>query len=286
MGHWSNSEARTGCSVVLLPEGTVCSGEVRGGAPATREFALLDPLRLVSQVDAVVLSGGSAFGLAACDGVMDWCIDHERGFATDAGVVPIVVGMSLFDLLTGDGSVRPTAAHGRLAVESASTTFETGMVGAGTGATAGKWVGREHGYDAGFGSATASRQDLVVQAFVAVNAAGDIDDGVAAAAIANGTFDWPPDAAPEAASDTDGAFTNTTLGVVVTNATLTKGECKIIAEGGHDGFARAIFPPHRTVDGDAIVAGATGLVAAPVDVVRTLAVVAVERAIRSLAPTR
>lgn len=284
VGHWSDPDARTGCTVLVLPDATVCSGEVRGGAPATREFELLDPRRLVSHINAVVLSGGSAFGLASCDGVVEWCVEHGHGFETEAGVVPIVVGMSLFDLLVGDGSVRPGSTQGRLAVEAASDAFETGTVGAGTGATAGKWRGRELGYDAGFGSATTTKDDLVVQAFVAVNAAGDIDDGAAATAIAAGSFDWPPDPSevPASAETSTDAFTNTTIGVVVTNAALTKGECLLIAEGGHDGFARAIFPPHRTVDGDAIVAAATGVVPAPVDVVRTLAVVAVEQAIRSL----
>jgi len=284
VGHWSDLEARTGCSVVLLPDGAVCSGEVRGGAPATREFALLDPQRLVGQVNAIVLSGGSAFGLSACDGVMDWCRDNERGFATDAGVVPIVVGMSLFDLLVGDSSVRPGPVEGRRAAEAASDTFDTGVVGAGSGATAGKWTGRENSYDAGFGAFSVTKGALVVQALVAVNAAGDIDDGQAAGAIAAGEFEWPPEpASTDGSSEASGeAFTNTTLGVVVTNAALTKGDCRLVAEGGHDGFARAIFPPHRLVDGDAVVAAATGVVEAPADVVRTLAVVAMEQAIRSL----
>ena len=291
VGHWSDQEARTGCTVVLLPDATVCSGEVRGGAPATREFELLDPRRLVAHVNAVVLSGGSAFGLASCEGVVDWCVEHDRGFATDAGVVPIVVGMSLFDLLVGDGSVRPGAAQGRLAAEAAAATFATGPVGAGTGATAGKWRGRELGYDAGFGAVTVTRGDLVVQAYVAANPAGDIDDGVAAQQIASGTFDWPVDPDQAAGDDSgeggagaSGAFANTTLGVIVTNAALDKGQCRLVAEGGHDGFARALFPPHRLVDGDAIVAAATGTIEAPVDVVRTMGVVAVEQAIRSLRP--
>lgn len=261
--------------MIVLPAETVASGEVRGGAPATREFELLDPQRIVQHVDAIVLSGGSAFGLAACDGVVEWLVEHDRGFPTKAGSVPIVVGMSLFDLLVGDGSVRPGPPEGRLAATAARGSTPSGMVGAGAGATAGKWRGPEEAYDAGFGTASVSRGDLVVQAFIAANPAGDLDDGAIASAIAAGEFAAWPD-------DTESGYTNTTIGVIVTNANLSKGECRIVAEGGHDGFARAIFPPHRRTDGDALVAAATGDVDADCDVVRTLAVVAVEQAISSL----
>lgn len=274
VGHWTDTAARTGCTVILLPPDTVASGEVRGGAPATREFELLHPQRLVGHVDAVVLTGGSAFGLAACDGVAHWLAENERGFATTAGPVPIVIGMALFDLTVGDGQVRPGPAQGRTAIGSAAADFETGSIGAGTGATAGKWRGIDAAYDAGFAAFAVARGDLVVQAFVAVNAAGDIDDGTNASRIADGTFDaWPDDG--------ESSYTNTTIGLIVTNAKLTKGDCRIVAEGGHDGFARSIFPPHRRTDGDAVVAAATGMVEADVDVVRALGVVAMEYAIRS-----
>src|SRR5215471_1080141 len=119
VGHWTDAQARTGCTVVLLPPGSVASGEVRGGAPGTREWALLAPERTVARVDAVVLAGGSAFGLAACDGVMRWCEERGIGFPTPAGVVPIVVGMVLYDLWVGDPSVRPSAGSGYAACEAA-----------------------------------------------------------------------------------------------------------------------------------------------------------------------
>ena len=155
LGHWTDLDARTGCTVVLLPEGTVASGEVRGGAPATREFDLLAPERLVSRLDAVVLSGGSAFGLAAADGVMRWCEEQGRGFPTGAGPVPIVVGMSIFDLLVGDPLARPTADHGYLAASGAKAgAHEVGAVGAGAGATIGKWRGREFAKPGGLAAAT------------------------------------------------------------------------------------------------------------------------------------
>lgn len=273
VGHWTDAEARTGCTVVLFPQGTVASGEVRGGAPATREFALLEPGRLVERVDAVVLSGGSAFGLAAADGVMRFCEERGAGFPTAGGPVPIVVGMSLFDLLTGDASVRPGPDEGYAAAAAAvAGTFEVGAVGAGTGATIGKWQGREHARPAGLGTATSHQGDVVVAALVAVNAFGDVDEGT-------GT-------APRLPGSTAGAFGNTTIGVVATNATLDKIGCLLAAQGGHDGLARALSPVHTRVDGDAIVAASVGGVEADADLVRALAVDAVERAIRSAAAGR
>jgi L-aminopeptidase/D-esterase-like protein len=274
VGHWTDHDARTGCTVVLFPEGTVASGEVRGGAPATREFALLEPHRVVEHVDAVMLSGGSAFGLAAGDGAMQWLEQRDRGFRTSAGPIPIVVGMSLFDLLVGDGSVRPGAVEGRAACEAArGGSVETGLVGAGAGATAGKWRGREHARPAGLGTATASHGPVVVSALMAVNAFGDIDPGDGSAEV-DAAFD-------EALA---AGFMNTVIGLVATNATLDKVGCHVVAQGGHDGLARALFPPHTRLDGDAIVAAATGGVAASIDLVRALAVLAVERAIRSVGP--
>src|SRR5438477_3739022 len=145
VGHWTDSAELPGCTAILLPEGATASGEVRGGAPATREFELLAPERTVEQVDAIVLSGGSAFGLAACDGVVRWLEERGRGFPTADGRVPIVVGASLFDLAVGDSSVRPGPAEGRAACEAAREGEPAvGRVGAGTGATVGKWRGPEH----------------------------------------------------------------------------------------------------------------------------------------------
>lgn len=296
VGHHTDAAARTGCTVVLFPDGSVASGEVRGGAPATREFALLDPTRTVARIDAVVLSGGSAFGLAACDGVMRWCAEHDRGFETAAGRVPIVVGMALFDLSQGDAAVRPTADDGYWAAARAVTgRVPWGVVGAGTGATMGKWRGKDHQQAGGLGVAVVRRDALVVAAIVAVNAVGDIDDGVAAAAIAGGSFVWPvPPAqfggpAGAAAGVAGDAGVNTTIGVLITNAQLDKTACQLLAQSGHDGLARALFPAHARSDGDALVAvsvpSAVGQAPADgeIDVARILGTVAVERAVRSLA---
>ena len=271
VGHWTDLDAQTGCTVVRFPEGTVASGEIRGGAPATREFELLDPSRAVDRLDAVVLSGGSAFGLAAADGVVVALEAEGQGFPTAAGIVPIVVGMSLYDLGVGSSSVRPDAESGRTALGAASSDAAAGRVGAGTGATVGKWRGPEHARTAGLGVRVVRSGHLVAAAIVVVNAAGDIDDGTTMAAIAAGELLWPDRQ----------QFGNTTIGVVVTNARLTKNDCLTVAQGAHDGLARAIVPPHMRSDGDGFVAAATGAMEAGVDHVRLLAVAAVEQAIRA-----
>ena len=264
VGHWTDEAALTGCTAVLFPEGTVASGEVRGGAPGTREFDLLAPERLVDRIDAVMLCGGSAFGLAACDGAMRWLEERGRGFATKAGPVPIVVGMVLFDLMVGDAAVRPDAAAGYGACDEASADFATGRVGAGTGATIAKAGGAATARPGGIGSASMQQGGLVVGALFAVNAFGDLRDGAPA------DVDFGPP-----------SFENTTIGVIATNAKLTKLECLLVAQGGHDGLARALDPVHATVDGDAVVAASIGAVEAQVDVVRALAARVTEQAVRA-----
>jgi L-aminopeptidase/D-esterase-like protein len=264
-GHWTDERAQTGCTVILLPDGTVASGEVRGGAPATREFELLAPERTVDRIDAIALCGGSAFGLAACDGVMRFCEEAGRGVPTPAGRVPIVVGAAIFDLPTGDASVRPGAAEGyrACAAAQAGEPLAEGRVGAGTGATVGKWRGEPR--PAGLGTATERDGELVVSALAVVNAVGDVRDPDA-------PLPPPGPPPPERAS--------TTLAVVVTNAALDKVGCLRVAQSGHDGIARAIEPAHTAFDGDAIVAVATGELQADPERVRLLAARAVEAAVR------
>lgn len=284
VGHHTDVDAATGCTVVLFPEGTVASGEVRGGAPASRETDLLAPTRLVSRLDAVVLTGGSAFGLAAADGVMAWCEAEGRGFPTAAGPVPIVVALGLFDLLVGDGSVRPGPADGRAACAAATDgPVVLGRVGAGTGATWGKWQGRDRARPGGLGGAVRRHGDLVVAALVAVNALGDVAH--------DGATGVEPDALLVAGWLDDGGgtpapspFGNTTIGVVATNAALDKVGCHLVAQSGHDGLARAISPAHTRFDGDALVVGATGAVEARLDAVRALAATVVAEAVASVRP--
>ncbi len=310
VGHWTNGEARTGCTVVLLPRKAVASGEIRGGAPATREFGLLEPWRMIPSIDAVVLSGGSAFGLAAADGVMRWLEEQGRGFVTATATVPIVVGMSLYDLGVGDASVRPGPAEGRAAAEAAGPDPEPaagpepgpdtgpvpapgpgpdavdsatnlGLIGAGTGATVGKWGGPDTTRPGGLVTATIRAGDVIVSALVAANAYGWVDDGTAV------TDPGPPvrPAPADTANGHDGsapATTNTTIGVVVTNAIVDKVGCHLLAQSAHDGLARALVPAHTAADGDALVAVATGQVEADLMHLRLLAQHAVTRAIRTL----
>jgi L-aminopeptidase/D-esterase-like protein len=310
VGHWTDATAATGCTIVLFPEGTVASGEVRGGAPATREVALLDPTRAVARIDALVLTGGSAFGLAAADGAVRFCEERGMGFPTPAGPVPIVVGLGLFDLMVGDPSVRPGADQGYAACVAATDgPVAVGLVGAGTGATVAgpRPVADEAGPVArrpgGLVTASARVGDLVVAVLVAVNAAGvpGADDAlavdIAAALASDGTDVDAPDAddvdraapdGPAGPAGPDGpagpvGFGNTTIGLVATNAALDKVGCHLVAQGAHDGLARAVFPAHTRADGDAFVAAAVGGVPADVDVVRSLGVHLVGRAIGSLA---
>jgi L-aminopeptidase/D-esterase-like protein len=278
VGHWTDSEARTGCTVVLFPDGTVASGDVRGGAPATRELELLDPRRTVSRIDAVVLTGGSAFGLAAADGAMRFCEERGMGFATPVGPVPIVVALALFDLAVGDPAARPGPDEGYAACVAATDgPVELGLIGAGAGATVAKLGLPRDRRPGGLVSAGAEGGGLRVAALVAVNASGTpgADDRMALELA--GAHDVAE------ARVTGTGFVNTTIGVVATNARLDKMACHLVAQGGHDGLARSLFPAHTRGDGDAFVAAATGEVEADVDVVRALTVHAVAEAVRSLA---
>ena len=277
VGHWTDEAARTGCSVVLFPAGTVASGDIRGGAPGSREWALLDPRRTVDRIHALVLTGRSAFGLAACDGVMRWCEERGIGWPTSAGPVPIVVGLVIYDLSSGDPKVRPGPDEGYAACEAARAGDEAigrGRIGAGAGATAAKWQGPEYARASGLGGASARAGDVVVAALVVANPVGDVpaDPGSPPR-----VFD------PAALAVSTGQ--STTIGVVVTNARLDKSQCRLVAESCHDGLARAVDPVHTAGDGDAFIAAATGEVEGSVHVVRSLAAWVVEQAVREgLAP--
>jgi L-aminopeptidase/D-esterase-like protein len=276
VGHWTDADARTGCTVVLPPPGAVASGEIRGGAPAERDFVLLAPERTVQHVDAVVLTGGSVYGLATCDGVLRWCGERGIGLATPAGRVPVVVGMALFDLPVAAAGVRPTADAGYAACDAAvNGRFDTGPVGAAAGATVGTWRGLDRRRPGALGSASERHGEVIVGAIVAVNAFGEPFGAGERPPFEPALQAWPGADDPDA-----GALQNTTLAVVATNARLDKVGCLLAAGGAHDGYARAIEPSHTTLDGDAVVALATGEVDTAVDVVRALAARAVEGAVR------
>jgi L-aminopeptidase/D-esterase-like protein len=272
VGHWTRPD--TGVTVVWAPSGTVGSGEVRGGAPATRETALLEPTRLVERVDAVVLSGGSAFGLAAADGVVRFLAERGQGFPSPGGPVPIVVAAALFDLPVARA---PGAEDGRAAAVDAARGVPavSGRIGAGRGATVGKWRGREYAVLGGLGTASVREGAATVGALVACNPAGDVvgPDGVV---LAGSTA---PDGAPAFPAPTP--FENTTLVVVATDARVGKAECHLLAQSAHDGLAQAIRPAHTRYDGDFAAVLATGDVEAHPDRLRVAATEAVARAVRA-----
>ena len=277
VGHAQMAGRLTGCSVVLAPQGAVCAVDVRGAAPGTRETDLLDPANLVERVHAVVLCGGSAFGLDAASGVMRWLEAHDIGFQTGFGRVPIVPAAVLFDLPAvragDDPQVRPDADCGWRACEAASTAAPAaGNVGAGSGAAVGKLFGLDRAMKGGIGHASVQVGPWVVAAMVACNAIGDVIDPATGRVLAGARSDDG-----QSLRDTQAALlageatrrpmpgTNTTIGVVATNATLTKAQAQRLATSAHDGLARSIRPVHTTLDGDTLFALATGAEGAPPD---------------------
>ena len=280
IGHWTDTEAETGCTVIRFPKSVVASGEVRGGAPATREFELLAPERTVENIDAVVISGGSAFGLSSAIGVVEFLEESGIGFPTAQGAVPIVVGMSLYDLGVGSSSIRPGADEGRIAcLDGENTEIETGRIGAGAGATTGNWRGKENLSYGGIGIASAEVEGVIVCSLFAVNPAGDVIDEKIAEAFIKESFELSKER--ENIETTE--LMNTTLGVVMTNLSLTKSECYLLSQSSHDGIARSIFPAHTRMDGDAVVAVSTKELdgdSRKFDIARTLSVFVTEKAIR------
>lgn len=277
VGHHTLTERPTGCTVILAEGGAVAGVDVRGSAPGTRETDLLDPVNTVTQVHAIVLAGGSAFGLDAASGVVRYLEARGIGFPTGVARVPIVPAAILFDLgVGGRPDIRPTADCGFEAAKIANSgRVVEGNVGAGAGATVGKLAGGARAMKAGIGTASITMPDgLVVAALVAVNAVGDVIDPATARVVAGvrtpdgrgladvrrliRTGDVPRAAAGE----------NTTIGVVATNATLTKAQATKLAQMAHDGLARAISPAHTPADGDTIFSLATGRRDGPVNLLQ------------------
>lgn len=281
VGHWTDLEAATGCTVILCPQGAVAGVDVRGTAPGTRETALLNPVCQVSEVHAVVLSGGSAFGLATADGVMRWL--DEQGYGYDVGIakVPIVPAAILFDLGIGRADVRPDAAAGYAACEAATPgPISQGNLGAGTGATAGKLLGFKQATKSGLGTASRVIADgVVVAALVAVNPFGDLYDPARQQIIAGSR---QPDGrfadslkimesrAVQRIADIS-AGTNTTIAVVATNAKLSKTGATKMAQMAHNALGRTIRPAHTHFDGDTIFALSYGDRVADINLVGALA---------------
>lgn len=262
VGHVTDLDAATGCTVIICPKGTVGGVDVRGGAPGTRETDLLNPHNRVEEVTAVVLSGGSAYGLAAADGVMRYLEEHHLGYRTRNGlIVPIVPAAILFDLGIGDSKVRPDAAMGYEAcVNAAPHAVQQGNVGAGTGAICGAMRGLAYATKGGLGSASIEVvQGLWVAALVAVNAVGDVIDenGKIMAGLRgeNGEFVGMLEAIKAFANQVPAIEKeNTVIGVIATNAKLSNAHCQKVAQMAHDGIARAVNPAHTMFDGDTIFA--------------------------------
>ena len=293
VGHYEDDHALTGCTVILCDQGAVGGVDQRGGAPGTRQTDAMYPMHLVEQVNAVVLAGGSAFGLDAASGVVQYLEEQEIGFDVRVARVPIVPAAILFDLNIGRADIRPTAQFGYQAcLKAAREPPAEGNVGAGCGATVGKILGIEQAMKAGIGSACYQiGKDLKVGALVAVNAFGDIIDPQTGQIIAGARL---PAAPPErrfadtlevmrsmASAKTlrFGPPQDTVIGVVITNARLNKEETNKVAQMAQDGLARAVRPAHTMLDGDTLFALSTGEHAADVNAIGAFAAEAVTQAI-------
>lgn len=259
VGHWHDAVARTGCTVILLPDaGAVTSGLILGPSPGSRESALLSPEKTVDLAHALVLTGGSAFGLAAADGVMRWLEARGVGYVTPGGIVPIVPAAVIYDLTSGNASVRPTAADGETAAARASAApVEEGAVGAGTGAMVGKIAGFEGAQRSGLGSALMRVRGALVGAIAISNAVGDIVDPATGTIVAGCGLGTDPEAVLAQFAPPNGV--NTTLVAVVTDAPLTKAQANALSLSAHIGIARVTRPSHTVFDGDTAYVATTAL---------------------------
>lgn len=285
IGHWTDIQALTGCTVILCPSTTVGGCDVRGSSPGSRELALLASEKTMQEVHAVLLTGGSAFGLASADGVMGYLEKHNVGYQTPWVKVPIVPAAVIFDLNIGSKSIRPDAKSGYEAcVAARRESIAEGNVGAGTGATVGKWGGMGSRMKGGLGLASFSRGELVVSAVAVVNAVGDVIDerGKILAGARDTDGKWLAEGEPYSvftrAAPT--MLSNTTLVAIMTNAKLNKVEANRLAQRGHDGMARAIKPVHTSFDGDVVFGLASGGIEAGFDLVAEMGADATAQAIR------
>lgn len=266
VGHFTDSRRPTGCTAIICEAGALAGVDVRGSAPGTRETDLLDPINTVQEIHAIVLSGGSAFGLDTAGGVVQYLEEKGIGYQTSVGKVPIVPAAILFDLAVGDSAIRPDRQAGYQACLSAmGGKIEEGNVGAGAGATVGKMFGMKHAMKGGLGTASIQVEGLIVAALAAVNCEGDVtdpNDGTILAGARNeensGFVDTTKVLKAKLHSARANSPENTTLAVVATNAAFGKPEITKIAQMSHDGFARAIRPVHLPFDGDTIFALSTG----------------------------
>ncbi len=289
IGNAQDIQKGTGCTVIISEKGAVAGVDVRGGGPATRETDLLRPENMVQAINAVTISGGSAFGLEAADGVMQYLREKNIGFETGFGVIPIVCGAALFDLVSGDSTAYPDKQMGYAACEAAgSSIFKQGNFGAGTGATVGKLMGIERLTKSGLGAYAVAADNLQIGAVVAVNALGDVFDTDTGRQLAGLLSEDKTHLVSTEQAMFDKINTgrdvfkgNTTIGCVVTNADINKSQCCKIASITHDGFARAIRPVHSSADGDSIFVMASGKVSADFDTIGALSAYVMSKAIKN-----
>lgn len=289
VGHAQNMDSGTGCTVVICEKGATAGIDVRGGAPGTRESDLLDPVNLVDRIHAVMLAGGSAFGLDAAAGVMQYLEEQKIGFDVQVTHVPIVCGAVLFDLAVGDCKVRPDREMGCQSCMNASDVMcPEGNVGAGTGATVGKILGMGRAMKSGLGCYAIQTGELKIGAIVAVNCLGDVIDpetGERLAGVLNEDKTSLADTEEimiRSWSDNRDLFAgNTTIGVIATNAQITKSQAAKLASMAHDGYGRTMRPAHSMYDGDTIFTMATGHVKADLSVLGLLSARVMERAVVS-----
>lgn len=285
-GHAQSEEGITGCTAIICERGATAGVDVRGSAPGTRETDLLKPEKMIDRIHAVVLAGGSAFGLDAASGVMKYL--EEQGIGFDVGVtkVPIVASAVIFDLNLGNCKIRPDLKMGYNAAQSASTNeSRQGNVGCGLGASIGKILGPDHAMKSGLGSATVSAGNIAVSAIAAVNSFGDIYDYETGRQLA-GVYDYKKRELLNTCSimkmnrqPLGFPMRNTTVGAVATNAILTKAEANKMAEMAQNGLARSINPVHTMLDGDTVFALATNEVSGDLNLIGTMASEAMSRAI-------
>lgn len=284
IGHYTDEKNITGCSVILCPHNTIASCYISGSAPGSREIALLDPVRKVISIHALFLTGGSAFGLNAAAGVVQFLEEKEIGYKTHFGIIPIVPGAVIYDLNIGSSKVRPIAENAYQACQEARPVFtQMGSIGAGTGATVGKWSGIANAMKGGLGIATLSIDDIFVTAVSVVNSVGDIIDEkgkvIAGAIDRKGNLIGEGDISKRWHPPSVGFSENTILIAIITNAKLNKIEANKISRRAQNGLARAVIPASTSYDGDIIFTLACGQKDYDLDLISEIAAEAVRRSI-------
>lgn len=286
IGHYTDEKNITGCTVILCPPGTVASCYISGSAPGSRELALLDPVRKIISIHALLLTGGSAFGLNAAAGVMTFLEEKNTGYDTPYGIVPIVPGAVIYDLNIGNPNVRPNAENAYKACQNATGNFgQMGSIGAGTGATVGKWSGISNAMKGGLGIATIEMDDIFVTAITVVNSVGDIIDEtgdiLAGALDKKGQLIAEGDPSKRWHQPEVGFSENTVLTALLTNANLDKIEANNLSKRAQNGLARAVIPASTSYDGDVIFTLACGNKKCEQDLISEIATESVRRSILS-----